>query len=144
MNELLNVNFVSPKDIVLSSVGFVWLFLQSQPPEVLPQDLQLYQKRLRHNCFPVNLAKFFRVPFLSEQLRVVSRQFHPRKISPPRLGLMFGLGLGFILVLGESGAVFLENNCPRTLLCYCFCFFFDQLRRNFSHLFLLLLPFLIC
>ena len=34
-----------------------------------PWDLQFYQKRLRHRCFPVNVAKLLRTPFHIELLR---------------------------------------------------------------------------
>ena len=41
------------------------LFLKNLQAE----GLQLHKKRLQRRCFPVNFAKFFRTPFLTEHLR---------------------------------------------------------------------------
>ena len=43
--------------------------------------LKLYEKRLWHRCFPVNLAKFLWMPFLTEHLRWLFL-FHNIKNNP--------------------------------------------------------------
>ena len=52
---------------------------QNQSPRgVLLRPAALLKKRLWYRCFPVNFAKFLKTPFLTEHLRWLLLEEHPR------------------------------------------------------------------
>ena len=70
----------------------------------------LLKKRLWYRCFPLNIAKFLKTPFLTKHLRWLLLSFGKNdKHIPRKMSLYFLKGFYFRCLLGHARVLFFYN-----------------------------------